>query len=131
MCPGSVPTIREAVKKIFTPEGCIRKKLNSCFSIEHPHSKRTYSVDSTSDCSVSCIVPDGTGHIVQCILDTMCAALFRSFHFYLETRRCGPLRGPSSSSCGGLRPRPFFALWAKKGLFMSVLAQILVIFGDQ
>ena len=47
------------------------------------------------------------------------------------TRRCGPLRGPSSSSCGGLRPMPFFALRAKKDLFMSVLAQILVIFGDQ
>ena len=31
----------------------------------------------------------------------------------------------------GLRPRPFFALWAKKDLFMSVLGQILVIFGDQ
>ena len=47
------------------------------------------------------------------------------------TRRCDPLGGHSSSSCGGLRPMPFFALWAKKGLFMSVLAQILVIFGDQ
>ena len=23
----------------------------------------------------------------------------------INTRRCGPLRGPSSSSCGGLRPR--------------------------
>ena len=31
----------------------------------------------------------------------------------------------------GLRPRPFFALRAKKDLFMSVVAQILVIFGDQ
>ena len=32
------------------------------------------------------------------------------------TRRCGPLRGPSSSSCGGLHPsaEAFFALWAKK-----------------
>ena len=31
----------------------------------------------------------------------------------------------------GLRLRPFFALRAKIGLFISVLAQILVIFGDQ
>ena len=30
-----------------------------------------------------------------------------------------------------LRPRPFSALRAKKDLFMSVLAHILVIFGDQ
>ena len=28
----------------------------------------------------------------------------------------------------GLRPRPFFALWAKKDLFMSVFAQILDFF---
>ena len=52
---------------------------------------------------------------------------------FLTTRRCGPLRGPSSSSCGWLRPLAdtFFALQAKKDLFMSVFAQILVIFGDQ
>ena len=31
----------------------------------------------------------------------------------------------------GLRPRPFFVLRAKKDFFMSVLAEILVIFGDQ
>ena len=30
------------------------------------------------------------------------------------TRRYGPLRGPTSSSCRGLRPRLFFALRAKK-----------------
>ena len=41
------------------------------------------------------------------------------------------IRGSSSSSCGGLWPRLFFALRAKKGLFMSVFGQILVIFGDQ
>ena len=46
------------------------------------------------------------------------------------TRRWGPLRRPSFSSCGGLQPRPFFALRANKGLFISVLAQILVFFGD-
>jgi hypothetical protein len=36
------------------------------------------------------------------------------------TRRYGPLRGPTSSSCGGLRPsaEAFFALRAKKQLFM-------------
>ena len=37
-----------------------------------------------------------------------------------KTRRYGPLRGPTSSSCGGLRPpaEAFFALRAKKELFM-------------
>ena len=36
------------------------------------------------------------------------------------TRRYGPLRGLTSSSCGGLRPsaEAFFALRAKKELFM-------------
>ena len=35
------------------------------------------------------------------------------------TRRCGPLRGPSSSSCGGLRPlaEAFFCPWGKKRSF--------------
>ena len=37
-----------------------------------------------------------------------------------RTRRYGPLRGPTSSSCGGLRPsaEAFFALWAKKEIIM-------------
>ena len=41
-----------------------------------------------------------------------------------HTRRYGPLRGPTSSSCGLLRPlaEAFFALRAKKGLFYAVLA---------
>ena len=36
------------------------------------------------------------------------------------TKRYGPLRGPTSSSCGGLRPsaEACFALRAKKELFM-------------
>ena len=41
------------------------------------------------------------------------------------TRKYGPLRGPTSSSCGGLRPsaEAFFALWAKnKKAFHAVLA---------
>ena len=44
------------------------------------------------------------------------------------TRRYGPLRGPTSSSCGGLRPlaEAFFALRAKKELVMLFLP----IFGD-
>ena len=52
---------------------------------------------------------------------------------FSETRRCGPLRGPSSSSCGGLWPsaEAFFCPSRKKKSFMSVLAHILVIFGDQ
>ena len=36
---------------------------------------------------------------------------------------------PAPAEGFGLRPMPFFALRAKKDLFMSVLAQILVIFG--
>ena len=38
----------------------------------------------------------------------------------MNTRRYGPLRGPTSSSCGGLRPsaEAFFALRAKKELIM-------------
>ena len=44
-------------------------------------------------------------------------------------RYAGLLLAPAEGF--GLRPRPFFALRAKKDLFMSVLAQILVIFGDQ
>ena len=37
-----------------------------------------------------------------------------------STRRYGPLCGPTSSSCGGLRPsaEAFFALWAKKELII-------------
>ena len=37
-----------------------------------------------------------------------------------HTRRYGPLRGPTSSSCGGLRPsaEAFFALRARNELFM-------------
>ena len=44
-------------------------------------------------------------------------------------RYAGLLLAPAEGI--GLRPWPFLALWAKKDLFMSVLAQILVIFGDQ
>ena len=44
-------------------------------------------------------------------------------------RYAGLLLAPAEGF--SLRPRPFFALRAKKDLFMSVLAQILVIFGDQ
>ena len=33
---------------------------------------------------------------------------------FTVTRRCSPLRGPSSSSCGGLRPRPFFCPMGKQ-----------------
>ena len=47
---------------------------------------------------------------------------------YHYTRRYGPLCGPTSSSCGGLRPsaEAFFALQAKKELFMLFWP----IFGD-
>ena len=44
-------------------------------------------------------------------------------------RYAGLLLAPAEGF--GLGPRPFFALRAKKYLFMSVLAKILVIFGDQ
>ena len=44
-------------------------------------------------------------------------------------RYAGLLLAPAEGF--GLRPIPFFALRAKNNLFMSVLAQILVIFGDQ
>ena len=46
-------------------------------------------------------------------------------------RYAGLLLAPAEDFGQGLRPIPFFALRAKKDLFMSVLAQILVIFGDQ
>ena len=45
--------------------------------------------------------------------------------FIEETRRCAPLRGPSSSSCGGLRPS------GKKWSFYVCFGQNLGIFGDQ
>ena len=35
-----------------------------------------------------------------------------------ETKRYGPLRGPTSSSCGGLRPRFFLLFLWKKELIM-------------
>ena len=38
------------------------------------------------------------------------------------TRRYGPLRGPTSSSCGGLRPRGFFCPPGKKRTYYAVLA---------
>ena len=43
---------------------------------------------------------------------------------FITTRRYGPLRGPTSSSCGGLRPsaEAFFALLAKKKNYYAVLA---------
>ena len=44
-------------------------------------------------------------------------------------RYAGLLLAPAEGF--GLWPRPFFSLWAKKDLFMSVFAKILVIFGDQ
>ena len=46
------------------------------------------------------------------LLDKIC--------LFVYTRRYGPLRGLTSSSCGGLRPlaEAFFALWAKKELIM-------------
>ena len=47
-----------------------------------------------------------------------------------STRRCGPLRGPSSSSCGGLRLRPFFALRKKRKTFQTILAQDMATFDD-
>ena len=39
-----------------------------------------------------------------------------------QTRIYGPLRGPCSSSCGGLRPstKDFFGLWAKKRAYSVV-----------
>ena len=48
------------------------------------------------------------------------------------TRRYGSLRGPTSSTCGGLRPsaEDFFALWAKKKLFL-LFGPFLAIFGAQ
>ena len=48
------------------------------------------------------------------------------------TRRYGLLRGPTSSSCGGLWPsaEAFFALWAKKELIMLIWP-IFGIFGVQ
>ena len=41
-------------------------------------------------------------------------------HPFIKTRRYGPLRGPTSSSCGGLQPsaEALFALWAKKELII-------------
>ena len=47
------------------------------------------------------------------------------------TRRWVPLLGHSSSSWGGLRPlaEAFFAFWAIF-FFYSILAHIMVIFGD-
>ena len=43
------------------------------------------------------------------------------------TRRYGPLRGPTSSSCGGLRPsaEAFFALQAKKSLWEQMFHVIV------
>ena len=46
--------------------------------------------------------------------------VFHHSLYFIKTRRYGPLRGPTSSSCGGLRPmaEAFFALRAKKELIM-------------
>ena len=55
----------------------------------------------------------------------MAQCIMKQSHYFcglvfMKTRRYGPLRGPTSSSCGGLWPlaEAFFALWAKKELFM-------------
>ena len=42
--------------------------------------------------------------------------------FLITTRRYSPLRGPTFSSCRGLWPIYFFALWAKKRAYYDVLA---------
>ena len=46
------------------------------------------------------------------------------------TRRYGPLRGPTSSSCGGLRPRLFLPFGQKKS-FSCCFGPFLAIFGVQ
>ena len=62
------------------------------------------------------------------------AVLTKKYALFLHilegaARYAGLLLAPAEGS--GLRLRHLFALRAKKGLFMSVFAQILVIFGDQ
>ena len=67
------------------------------------------------------------------LCSTGCGLMMENLHIYLcpvlnhehrgdlnKTRRYGPLRGPTSSSCGGLQPsaEAFFALRAKKKLIM-------------
>ena len=45
--------------------------------------------------------------------------------FFMTTKRCGPLRGPSSSSCGGLQPlaEAFFCPPGKKRSFYICFGQ--------
>ena len=45
----------------------------------------------------------------------------------MSLKNSGPLRGPTSTSCGGLRPldQAFFALLAKKRAYHAVLARFM------
>ena len=57
--------------------------------------------------------------------------LFKIWHL-TDTRRYGPLRGPTSSSCGGLRPRPrLFLRFGQKKKLLCCFGPFLAIFGVQ
>ena len=55
------------------------------------------------------------------------------FCHFIENGRYGPLRGPTFSSFGGLRPSAaaFFALWARKDSLLCCFGSFLTIFGAQ
>ena len=71
-------------------------------------------------CTRDFIKPEETGEVAKTNSNVTFTAgiMYVLKRFNEPTRRYSPLRGPTSSSCGGLRPRAFFALRAKKELSM-------------
>ena len=118
-------------------DGCFYIVHSSCFGkccswlyamglYTHQKDARTAARSLSDRCALVRIKKAGSHFTIN--QGSVAGGQVSSFYIYLlfkATRRCGLLRGPSSSSCRGLRPRPFFALRAKKDLFMSVLANIL------
>ena len=56
---------------------------------------------------------------------------FLATFYIICTRRYGPLRGPTSSSCGGLRPRLFFLPFGQKKSLLCCFGPFLAFFGVQ
>ena len=68
-------------------------------------------------------------NILNCSQFSHCP-VFSKIQRFKFTKRYGPLRGPTSSSCGGLRPRLFLPFGQKKSLFCC-FGPFLAIFGVQ
>ena len=83
---------------------------NNFYEVHHIENTNTYIQSKTLKIKHFIVMRNPVPEIPE-IVETL---------FFLVIRRYGQLRGPTSSSCGGLWPlaEGFFALRAKKWLFM-------------